>query len=233
MGLTSALFTTLTGLTGNQARLDVIGNNIANVNTVGFKSSRLDFETLFNQTVSNGSPPSDTSGGTNPYQIGMGTKAGGVTKNYNDGSREVTGVNTELAIEGNGFFVLKSQDQVYSRDGTFKLNSQNMLVNANGYRVQGYGIDADFNVVQGPLKDITVPLGVLTVAKATQNVTVDGNLNATGAVATTPAKLLANESFYLRGTDPLNPTTPDANAPTSAGATPGRRSTGGPSGRRS
>lgn len=212
MGLTSALFTTLTGLNANQSRLDVIGNNIANVNTVGFKAARLDFETLFSSTMSQGSPPDGANGGTNPFQIGLGTKEGAITRNFNDGSREITGVNTELAIEGNGFFVVQGEEQFFTRDGTFKLNSQNQLVNGNGARVQGYGVDTSFNVVRGPLTDIEIPLGSLTVAKATTEVSLAASLNGTGVVATAPTVASQNQLFYAVGAG----VSPSATAPTGA-----------------
>ena len=185
MGLTSALYSSLTGLNANQQRLDVIGNNIANVNTVGFKSSRLDFQTLFSQTLSNGGAPGSDTGGTNPIQVGLGTKEGAITRDFNDGSTQVTGVDTELAIQGDGFFVLQQgKDQTFSRDGTFKLDSQNNLVNASGAQVQGYGVDSNFNVLPGAAQNINIPLGTLTVANATTSMTLNGSLNGSGAVAT-------------------------------------------------
>ncbi|MEI8196378.1 MAG: flagellar hook-basal body complex protein, partial [Phycisphaerae bacterium] len=212
MGLTSALYNTLTGLNANQQRLDVIGNNISNVNTVGFKSSRLDFESLFAQTISNGAPPSADSGGTNPVQIGLGTKNGAVTRNFTDGSRNVTGVNTDLAIEGDGFFVLQGIDQVFTRDGTFKLNSENKLTNANGDRVQGYAVDSNYNVIKGPMTDLIVPLGGLTIASATTSVTLKGDLNAQGTIATTASTFALQQPFYKQGAGAVDPVNPPAAA---------------------
>ena len=216
MGLTSALFSTLTGLNANQQQLNVIGNNIANANTTGFKSSQLNFESLFSQTLSNGSPPNANNGGTNPIQVGLGTADGGITTDFSNGSQQVTGVNTDLAIQGNGFFVLQGgTQQVYSRDGTFEMNSQNELVNANGLAVQGYGVDSSFNIIQGPLQNVTIPLGTLTLAQATNTITIGASLNGIGVVATTPAILTGSTQLYQYGGVG---TTPSATAPTSATA---------------
>lgn len=210
MGITSSLVTGLTGLSSNQSKLDVVGNNIANINTVGFKSSRMDFKTQFSQSFSFGTPPDGELGGTNPLQVGLGTQQAAISRNWNDGSREVTGVNTHMAIEGNGFFILEDNaEQVFSRDGTFKLNSQNTLVNSDGLRVQGFGVDANYSVIPGVLTDVTIPVGGLTVAEATQNVTLDGNLNADGIVPTTVSNLTLNQPLYLSdgagGIDATNP----------------------------
>src|SRR5215217_7958703 len=106
MGITSSLQTGLSGLSSSQSQIDVVGNNIANVNTVGFKSSRLDFKTQFLQTLSYGTAPSDVLGGTNPVQIGLGTQAGSISRNFGDGSLKVTGVSSNMAVQGDGFFVL-------------------------------------------------------------------------------------------------------------------------------
>jgi flagellar hook protein FlgE len=197
MGITSSLITGLSGLSGNQSKLDVVGNNIANVNTIGFKSSRMDFKTQFSQTFSFGSAPNGVLGGTNPLQVGMGVVAGGVARNFNDGSREVTGVASNLAIEGDGFFVLQGNERSYTRDGTFKLNSLNALVNADGMSVQGFGVDADYNIIPGTLQNITIPLGNLTVADATSSVTMSGNLNTSGIVPTQVADLSLDQPLFL------------------------------------
>jgi flagellar hook protein FlgE len=209
MGMTS-LGTGLSGLAANQSKLDVVGNNIANVNTVGFKSSRLDFKTQFSESFSYGTPPSGNLGGTNPLQVGLGTQQGSITRDFNDGSREVTGVSTHMALEGNGFFILQGQDQVYTRDGTFRLNSQNNLVNADGMLVQGFGVDANFQPIPGVLGNINIPLGGLTIAQATANVTFSGNLNAGGVAATSVANITSASSLYLAPAgvvDPVNPPT--------------------------
>lgn len=211
MGMT-ALVTGLSGLAANQARLDVIGNNIANVNTVGFKSSRLDFKTQFSESFSYGTPASGDLGGTNPLQIGLGTQQGSISRNFSDGSREVTGVNTNLALEGDGFFILQGDKQVFTRDGSFKVNSENKLVNSDGLRVQGFGVDSNFQPIPGVLTDITIPLGGLTIAQPTSNVTFDGNLNAGGVVASSVSQLASTSPLYLAPGGVVNAVTPPSAA---------------------
>lgn len=185
MSLTTALFTGLTGMDVSTKALDVIGNNITNVNTIGFKSSRALFETQLSANLSDGSAPTATSGGTNPSQIGLGVQFSGVTRNFRNGAIQTTGNNTDLAIEGPGLFILNSNGQtLYSRDGGFTLDSQHNLVNASGGVVQGFNIDSNFNITS-ILGAINVPLGNLPVAEATRNVNFSGNLNAAGAIATT------------------------------------------------
>src|SRR5262245_25419272 len=138
MGLTSALFTGLSGLDTSQSRLDVIGDNIANVNTTAFKGSRVLFQTQFARTLSTGSKPSPTQGGTNPNQIGLGSIIGSIQRSFESGALETTGVPSDLAIEGDGFFVLASpeNERVFTRDGAFTLSADNRLINQNGFVVQ-------------------------------------------------------------------------------------------------
>jgi len=198
MGITSSLITGLSGLSSNQAQLDVIGNNIANVNTVGYKSSQMEFKSQFSQNFSLGSAPNGDLGGTNPQQVGMGVTTGSISRNFNDGSRDITGVNSNLAMEGPGFFVLRDPNgQFFTRDGSFLLNSLNQLVSANGQHVEGFGIDSNYNVVPGVLQDITVPIGSLTVADATTSVSMTGNLNTGGPLPTQVSDLTMNQPLYV------------------------------------
>src|SRR6202000_1521656 len=96
---------------------------------------------------------------------------------------QTTGVPTDLAVDGDGFFVVQGTDQKFTRDGSFTLNSQNQLVTTGGDFVQGFGVDSDNNVIPGTLQNMTIPLGQVTEAKATENVTFAGNLDSNGAVA--------------------------------------------------
>jgi flagellar hook protein FlgE len=186
MGLTTAMYTGLSGLNVNQSRIETIGNNIANVNTTAFKGSRTLFQTQFAQTLSMGTPPSDTSGGTNPMQFGLGAIVGSTQRMLNSGSIETTGLASDLAIEGAGYFAVKDAGGrlMYTRDGAFAVNANNQLVSADGYRVQGYGVDQSFHITPGVLTDLTIPLGKMTIARATQNVVMDGDLSAAGTPAT-------------------------------------------------
>jgi flagellar hook protein FlgE len=184
MALTSTLFTGLSGLDVNQTRLHVVGNNIANVNTVAFKSSRALFKPQFYVTDQAGAPPTGDFGGENPSQRGLGAVIASIEKNYSPGPIEPTGNVTDMAIDGDGFFVLQGEEQLFTRDGSFTLNSANQLVSSSGDFVQGFGVDANSNIISGQLDNITIPLGSLTNAKATTSVKLEGNLNADGAVAT-------------------------------------------------
>lgn len=185
MASTTAFFTGLTGLSANSRNLDVIGNNIANVNTTAFKSSRMLFATQFSRTFSAGTAPSANTGGTNPTQIGLGTTIAGTQRSFTAGNVSPTGDARDLAIDGNGFFIVKrGNEQFYTRAGSFRQNTTNDLVSIGGERVQGYGVDSSFNLVTGALTDINIPVGTLTIAEATKSVRLAGNLNAGGAVPT-------------------------------------------------
>ncbi len=180
MALTSTMFTGLSGLDVNQTRLNVVGNNIANVNTVGFKSSRALFKPQFYVTDAAGSPPSAENGGSNPNQRGLGVSVASIEKDWSGGSIEPTGRPTDLAVDGDGFFIVRGQDQQYTRDGSFKLSSRNQLVTSTGEFVQGFAVDDNENVLAGQLEDIIIPVGGLTKAEATKTAFLSGNLNAGG-----------------------------------------------------
>ncbi len=196
MGLTTAMFTSLSGMVTNSQAIQVAGDNIANVNTTGFKGSRADFQTQISQMLRSSSGPTAGSGGTNPTQLGLGVAFGSVTKNFSNGSVQGTGVSTEMAIEGNGFFVLSfNGGQRFTRAGNFQLDRDFNLVNPGGGLVQGFGVDADFNIVQGSLQTVNIPLGASTMAEATENVAFAGNLNSGGELATQGSITTSNPFF--------------------------------------
>ncbi len=199
MALTSALFTGLSGLNVNQTKLNVVGNNIANANSVAFKSSRALFSPQFYVTEGGGSPPGANFGGTNPNQRGLGAQVASIEKNFTPGSIEATGKSTDMAIDGAGFFVVQGIDQKFTRDGSFSLNSANQLVTTGGDFVQGFGVDSNFNIIPGALDNVTVPLGELTSAKATENAFMKGNLNASGTVAKGASVLTSQELTQVGG----------------------------------
>lgn len=186
MASTTSLFTGLSGLVANSRRLDVIGNNISNVNTTAFKSTRMAFSPSFSRSFSLGSSPSATTGGSNPSQIGLGVTVASTQRNFNNGPIGGTGVATDVAIEGDGFFIVDSAGaQNYTRAGNFLRNPQNDMVTQTGARVLGYAVNEQFNIEDGNLAPISIPIGTLTVAEATRSVNFNGNLNAGGAIATT------------------------------------------------
>ena len=169
MASTTALFTGLSGLAANSRALDVIGNNIANVNTTAFKSNRIVFAPTFSRNFSLGTAPSDTSGGRNPGQIGLGVSIAGTQRNFN-----------------NGFFIVeRAGERFFTRAGAFQRNQNNDMVTISGEHVMGFGVDAQFQVIEGNLVELNIPVGTLTLAEASRNVTFNGNVNASGVVATT------------------------------------------------
>lgn len=208
MASTSAMLTGLTGLNANARSLDVIGNNIANVNTTAFKSSRLMFQTLMSRTISSGSVPAATTGGTNPYQIGLGVGVAGTQRNFAGGTVQASGDQRDLAIQGNGLFIVEqSGEQFFTRAGAFRQNSSNDLVSIGGQRLMGYAVDQNYDVVTGSLVPLNVPVGTLTIADATENVRFAGNLNADGVVASRGAsvQLLGTSTAGLRAIQSANP----------------------------
>lgn len=187
MGLASALTTALTGLTAAETSIDVVGNNLANSQTAGFKASDAVFATQFLQTQSLGSAPTNTSGGTNPRQIGLGTQVAEITPDFTQGTIEVSSNPSDLAIQGDGFFIVEGTtgENLYTRNGNFKTNSENELVTVSGNRLLGYTVDDQFQVQTTQLVPLTIPLGSAAVAQATQNVFLQGTLTPTGDIADT------------------------------------------------
>ena len=134
-----ALFSGVTGLKSHQTRMDVIGNNISNVNTLGFKKSSVTFADLYSDTISSASAPSGTSGGTNAKQVGLGVAVSSVVINHTPGAASYTGNALDLTIDGDGFFIVKTPDgNKYTRSGNFNLSSGGFLVDASGNYVQCY-----------------------------------------------------------------------------------------------
>ncbi|GAB4382823.1 MAG: hypothetical protein Kow0022_01210 [Phycisphaerales bacterium] len=190
MASLTALFTGLQGLNVHSRRLDVIGNNIANVNTTAFKSSRMMFENAFSRDIKIGSEPGDTTGGTNPLQIGLGVQIAGVQRDFRTGALEATGDPRDLAIDGPGFFIVQRGNQtLYTRAGTFRQDLDDNLVTPTGEKLMGYGVDDDFVIQEGTLQAINLPLGKIRLAEATEHAVIAGNLNTDGDVPSTGASI--------------------------------------------
>lgn len=199
MGLTTSLFTSLTGLNSNSQLLSVSGNNIANVNTLGFKGSRVTFETSILQNLGPATAPNGSNGGTNPTQVGLGSRIGAITRSFTNGSLEPTGIPSDIAIEGAGFFTVQlGEEQLYTRAGSFKLDRDYNLVTNDGAKLMGFDIDNEFELVEGILQPLQVPLGILTVAEATTEVVMSGNLNSSGDPAT-QGSVSVTESLFDGG----------------------------------
>ncbi len=183
--LLRSLFSGITGLRQHQTLMDVTSNNIANVNTTGFKGSATTFEDTLSQIVRSAGTPTPGLGGLNPAQIGLGVQLGGITTNFRQGSAQSTGRTTDLMIQGDGFFVVSNGTQAYTRAGAFNFDTNGRLVNSEGMRVQGWpGVNGLINP-DGPLDDIIVPAGTMIPPTPSTKVTMAGNItNATAAPLT-------------------------------------------------
>ncbi|WP_431278779.1 flagellar hook protein FlgE [Leifsonia poae] len=178
-----SLYSGISGLRSHQTMLDVTGNNIANVNTTGFKSGAVQFQDTLSQLVKGASGPGAQTGGTNPAQIGLGVLVAGIATNFTQGAAQATGRPTDMMINGDGFFVVNVGGQTqYTRDGSFDPDAQGRLVGPGGAILQGW--NAVNGVVQqgGALGDVTIPLKAVAPASATTAGTITGNLPSTAAV---------------------------------------------------
>lgn len=177
-----SLYSGVSGLQNHQIRMDVIGNNISNVNTIGFKKGRVTFQDMISQTMSGAARPNENKGGVNPKQIGLGMTVASIDTLHTQGSLQTTGNNLDVAISGNGFFILKDGDKsFYTRAGAFGLDKDGLLVNpATGLRVQGWtsqliGGHSTISTASSP-SDIIIPLYSKDPAQATQNIDFKCNL---------------------------------------------------------
>lgn len=175
-----SLFSGISGLRAHQTMLDVTGNNIANVNTTGFKASQTQFQDTLSQVLTNAGAPQQGVGGTNPAQVGLGVRVAGVTTNFQQGAAQLTNRSTDMMISGDGFFVVrKGGEQVYTRAGAFDFDATGQLTTPDGGLVQGWAAAADGTIdTNGPLTDLRLPIATLMGSVATQNALFEGNLPA-------------------------------------------------------
>ncbi|MDI3546969.1 MAG: flagellar hook protein FlgE [Halanaerobiales bacterium] len=176
-----SMYAGVSGLKVHQVKMDVVGNNIANVNTVGFKSSRVTFKEILSQTLQGAKAPQGDRGGMNPQQVGLGVGIGSIDTNHEQGNLQSTGLGTDLAIQGNGYFVVNNGNQnLYTRAGALKLDDNGNLVNAtNGFIVQGWMSDANGNInTNNPLQGIKIPVGQSMPAQPTRKVIFGKNLDS-------------------------------------------------------
>ena len=177
-----SLFAGVSGLKTHQTRMDVIGNNIANVNTIGYKASRVTFREMLSQQISGATAPTEGRGGTNPQQVGLGVTLGSIDVRHSQGNTQATGYVTDLAIEGDGFFVLGYGSQrLYTRAGAFGLDNGtdgNLVSLINGARVLGYKADSDGKIdLNAPIEPIYISTSETIRPKATTEVIFAGNLD--------------------------------------------------------
>jgi len=218
MGLTSSLNTSLNGLSLNEQSIDVLSNNISNSGTNGFKASKVLFATQLSRTISIGSTPTAQNGGTNPRQIGLGAVTSQITKDFTQGSITNSASPSDLAIQGDGFFIVKGQEgNVYTRNGNFSLSAltslpnpsnpaqptivESRLQNSQGLIVQGIGVDNNFNLKTNltELVDIEIAVGNKRIAVPTKNASIGGALLSTGALGTKGTLLLSNAMTNTSG----------------------------------
>lgn len=200
MGLSAALYNGVSGLTTISEALNVIGDNLANVNTPGFKASTALFQTVFSQTISGGTVPSGNLLGTNPIQVGLGTTLATIGRNFTQGSLNNTGNLSDLAIQGNGFFILSDGVGIaFTRDGSFALAIDGTLVDpATGLRVQGWTAVNGVVTPTGAVGDIVVPLG-MSIVQETSNALFSGNFNASGDIAGLMGTVLLGPALTVGG----------------------------------
>jgi flagellar hook protein FlgE len=194
-----ALSAGVTGLQAHQKMLDVAGNNLANVNTTAFKASRITFSELLSETIKKASQPTTTVGGTNPQQMGSGVGVAGISPNMSQGNIVNTGNPLDLAVEGEGYFVLSDGSQsLYTRAGAFAVDANSNLVDpTTGYLVQRIGSVGESDGFQVPGdSNIKLPFDVAMAAKATSEVRVAGNLSADAALPTPQANILTSNTTY-------------------------------------
>jgi flagellar hook protein FlgE len=199
MSLIDTLNTGVSALNAFSTGLDVVGNNIANVNTIGYKSASTSFEDSFSNTLQNSSPATGTTSSTAPIQVGTGVEVAGTATNYTQGALTSTGVTTDLAVSGNGFFIVQDPatlNQFATRDGEFTVNSSGYLVTQNGQEVMGYtgGSSASpLGTTVGPIQIGQNP----PTGTSLQSVSIDSSGNVVeaysdGTTATTNRVLLQN-----------------------------------------
>ncbi len=205
-----SLWAGVSGLQAHQVAMDVEGNNIANVNTVGFKYSRTNFADMLSQTSKIATAPQNPLGGRNSLQVGLGASVNTVTHIFSQGSRQTTGKTTDVAIEGDGFFIVSpdaGMSYKYTRAGDFYFDAYGNFVDGNGLIVQGWVKDANDKIDSTlPITSIQIDPGLTIPAKATKNVTLRANL-VSGTTTNEMSKIYALDSD---STTIANPTLPNS-----------------------
>ena len=181
-----SLYSGLSGLRSHQTMLDVTGNNIANVNTAGYKASVTQFQDTLSQLTQGAAGPQAGVGGTNPAQIGLGVQVAAISTNFAQGSAQATGRATDMMISGDGFFVTRlGAETLYTRAGSFGFDAAGRLVTPDGAIVQGWSAVNGQIDASGAVSDISLPQQAITAADQTLNATVSGNLPDDAAVGDT------------------------------------------------
>src|ERR687883_225166 len=195
-----SMFSAISGLKNHQTFMDVVGNNIANVNTTGFKQSRVTFQDILSQTMRSAAGPQNGRGGVNPEQVGLGVVLGGVETVQAQGTLQSRGKVTDMAIQGDGYFVVSDGRQnFYTRDGAFDLGIDGTLLNpSSGFRVMGWQADPITGAVDTtkPPTSLIIPIGAGTTGHASTTLTETGNLNSgTATNGTVPLSATVYDSL--------------------------------------
>ncbi|EDP3236315.1 flagellar hook protein FlgE [Campylobacter jejuni] len=196
-----SLWSGVSGLQAHQVAMDVEGNNISNVNTTGFKYSRADFGTMFSQTVKIATAPTDGRGGSNPLQIGLGVSVSSTTRIHSQGSVQTTDKNTDVAINGDGFFMVSDDGgltRYLTRSGDFKLDAYGNFVNNAGFVVQGWNINWDTQSIDSSRtpQNIFIDPGMHIPAAQSTEVAIKANLNSGLNIGTSSRNLYALDSVH-------------------------------------
>ncbi|EAJ1452824.1 flagellar hook protein FlgE [Campylobacter jejuni] len=196
-----SLWSGVSGLQAHQVAMDVEGNNISNVNTTGFKYSRADFGTMFSQTVKIATAPTDGRGGSNPLQIGLGVSVSSTTRIHSQGSVQTTDKNTDVAINGDGFFMVSDDGGLtnyLTRSGDFKLDAYGNFVNNAGYVVQGWNINWDTQSIDSSRspQNIFIDPGMHIPAAQSTEVAIKANLNSGLSIGTASRPLYSLDSIH-------------------------------------
>jgi len=219
-----SMSTALSGLRNHQVMIDIVGNDIANVSTVGFKGSVAVFSDVLSQTLNGVQAPGGQTGGTNPAQIGLGARLAGTQQSFTQGAIQRTERNSDVAIQGDGFFVIGNGDEsLYTRAGSFNLDARGRLATVGGVLVKGWQSGANGAIdTNGPIGPVEIRVGDLLPPDQTTEVGIGGNLSAGAATGT--AVTMSTLTYDVQGNAiPLNLTfTKDAalNQWTVAGSTP-------------
>ncbi|MFW5855932.1 MAG: flagellar hook-basal body complex protein, partial [Bacillota bacterium] len=175
-----SMYAGVSGLKSHQTKMDVVGNNISNVNTTGYKGSRVNFKEMLSQNLQGAKAPQGEVGGVNPQQIGLGVDVGSINTNTEQGNSQSTGNNTDLSIEGNGYFTVNDgQKNLFTRDGSMSLDEDGSLVNGStGYKAQGWMADENGNIdTNSDVEDIEIPIGDSMPGKESTEAAFSGNLD--------------------------------------------------------
>ena len=181
-----SMYAGVSGLRSHQTMMDVIGNNIANVNTTGFKASTVTFQDTLSQMIGGAGAPQNSTGGTNPSQVGLGVRVSAISTNFSQGASQLTGRTTDLAIQGDGMFMARNgTETLFTRQGAFSFDTSGRLVTAQGAVIQGWAAGTDGRIdTNSPVGDLTLPVGQLLPPKQSSIAHLGGNLPADAADGT-------------------------------------------------